>query len=104
MTEALLLLVGGSAVALAPRLLASGYSTVDLTNLEFTDWAGLTNQGPVAAVLAADQRHAFHCCVIVLPACRFCSIWWSTAWMLALNSCKPVRMIFGCLGVPPAIY
>ena len=58
MTEALLLLVGGSAVALAPRLLASGYSTVDLTNLELTDWAGLKNQGPVAAVLAAEQRHA----------------------------------------------
>ena len=57
MTEALLLLVGSSAVALAPRLLASGYSTVDLTNLELTDWAGLKNQGPVAAVLAADQRH-----------------------------------------------
>ena len=57
MTEALLLLVGSSAVALAPRLLASGYSTVDMTNLELTDWAGLTNQRPVAAVLAADQRH-----------------------------------------------
>ena len=57
MTEALLLLVGGSAVALAPRLSASGYSTVDLTNLEFTDWVRLKNQGPVAAVFAADQRH-----------------------------------------------
>ena len=57
MTEALLLLVGGSAVALAPRLSASGYSTVNLTNLDFTDWAGLTNQRPVAAVFAADQRH-----------------------------------------------
>ena len=57
MTEALLLLVGGSALALAPRLSASGYSTVDLTNFEFTDLAGLKNQGPLAAVLAADQRH-----------------------------------------------
>ena len=57
MTEALLLLVGGSAVALAPRLSASGYSTVDLTNLEFTDWVRLKNQGPMAAVFAADQRH-----------------------------------------------
>ena len=57
MTEALLLLVGGSAVALAPRLSASGYSTVNLTNLEFTDWVRLKNQGPMAAVFAADQRH-----------------------------------------------
>ena len=57
MSEALLLLVGGSAVALAPRLSASGYSTVDLTSLEFTDWVRLKNQGPVAAVFAADQRH-----------------------------------------------
>ena len=56
MSEALLLLVGGSAVALAPRLSASGYSTVDLTNLAVADWDGLKNQGPVAAVLAADQR------------------------------------------------
>ena len=57
MSEALLLLVGGSAVALAPRLSASGYSAVDLTNLAVADWNGLKNQGPVAAVLAADQRH-----------------------------------------------
>ena len=57
MTEALLLLVGSSAAALAPRLLASSYSTIDLTNLDFTDWAGPKNQGPVAAVFAADQRH-----------------------------------------------
>ena len=57
MTEALLLLVGSSAAALAPRLSASGYSTLDLTNLELTDWAALKNQGPVAAVFAADQRH-----------------------------------------------
>ena len=56
MSEALLLLVGGSAVALAPRLYASGYSAVDLTNLAVADWDGLKNQGPVAAVLAADQR------------------------------------------------
>ena len=48
---------GGSAVALPPRLSSSVYSTVNLTNLEFTDWTGLTNQGPVAAVFAADQRH-----------------------------------------------
>ena len=57
MTEALLLLVGSSAAALAPRLSASGYSTLDLTNLELTDWAALKNQGPVAAVFAANQRH-----------------------------------------------
>ena len=57
MTEALLLLVGSSAAALAPRLSASGYSTLDLTNLMLSDWAGLKNQGPVAAVFAADQRH-----------------------------------------------
>ena len=57
MTEALLLLVGSSALALAPRLSASGYSTVDLTDFELNEWAGLKNQGPVAAVLAADQRH-----------------------------------------------
>lgn len=57
MTEALLLLVGSSAAALAPRLSASGYGAVDLTNLELTDWAGLAKQRPVAAVLAADQRH-----------------------------------------------
>ena len=57
MTEALLLLVGRSALALAPRLSASGYSTVDLTDFELNEWAGLKNQGPVAAVLAADQRH-----------------------------------------------
>ena len=57
MTEALLLLVGSSAPALAPRLSASGYSTLALTNFELTDWAALKNQGPVAAVLAADQRH-----------------------------------------------
>jgi DNA-binding response OmpR family regulator len=57
MTEALLLLVGSSAAALAPRLSASGYSTLDLTNLVLTDGAALKNQGPVAAVFAADQRH-----------------------------------------------
>ena len=56
MSEALLLLVGGSAFALAPRLSASGYSAVDLTNLSLADWDGLKNQGPVAAVLAADQH------------------------------------------------
>ncbi|MDC0310131.1 winged helix-turn-helix domain-containing protein [bacterium] len=70
MTEALLLLVGSSAAALAPRLSASGYSTLDLTNLELTDWAGLTNQGPVAAVFAADQRHRiaeFRHCLSGLP-------------------------------------
>ena len=55
MSEALLLLVGGSAVVLAPCLSASGYSAVDLTNLAVADWDGLKNQGPVAAVLAADQ-------------------------------------------------
>jgi hypothetical protein len=57
MSEALLLLVGGSAVVLAPCLSALGYSFVDLTNLAVADWDGLKNQGPVAAVLAADQRH-----------------------------------------------
>ncbi len=43
MSEALLLLVGGSAVVLDPRLSASGYSAVDLTNLAFADWDGLKN-------------------------------------------------------------
>ena len=57
MSEALLLLVGGSAVVLAPCLSALGYSAVDLTNLAVADWDGLKKQGPVAAVLAADQRH-----------------------------------------------
>ena len=37
MSEALLLLVGGSVVALASRLLASGYSAVDLMHLAFAD-------------------------------------------------------------------
>ena len=57
MSEALLLLIGGSAVALAPRLSASGYSTVDLTSLAVAEWDGLEDQGPVAAILSADQRH-----------------------------------------------
>ena len=57
MSEALLLLVGGSAVALAPRLLASGYSAVDLMHLAFADWDGLDDQVPVAAVLSADHGH-----------------------------------------------
>ena len=49
--------MGGSAVALAPRLSASVYSAVDLTNLAVADWDGLEDQWPVAAVLSADQRH-----------------------------------------------
>jgi DNA-binding response OmpR family regulator len=44
-------------VALAPRLSASGYSTVDLTHLAFADWDGLEDQWPVVAVISADQRH-----------------------------------------------
>ena len=45
--EPLLLLSGASALALAPRLSASGYATVDWPNADGTD--------PMAAVLAADQ-------------------------------------------------
>jgi hypothetical protein len=104
MTEALLLLVGSSAAALAPRLSASGYSTIDLTNLEFTDWVGLKNQGPVAAVFAADQRHR-----IAEFRHRFAGL----PLLLDLvhdsvdaraEFLQTVAMIFGCLGVPPVIY
>ena len=51
------LLLGGSALALAPRLSASGYSTVDLKHLAFAYWDGLEDQWPLAAVLSADQRN-----------------------------------------------
>mgnify|MGYP003316733121 CR=1 FL=1 len=51
------LLLGGSALALAPRLSASGYSTVDFKHLAFAYWDGLEDQWPLAAVLSADQRH-----------------------------------------------
>ena len=45
--EPLLLLSGASALALAPRLSASGYATVD--------WPNADGAEPMAAVLAADQ-------------------------------------------------
>ena len=70
MTEAVLLLVGASAVALAPRLSASGYSTVDWTGSAVPGWDGPEGEAPVAAVLAADQRHriaALRHCFAGLP-------------------------------------
>ncbi len=53
--ELLLLLVGGSAVALAPRLAASGYSTVDLLSAGLTSSRVQLGEEPLGAVLAADQ-------------------------------------------------
>ena len=104
MSEALLLLVGGSAVALAPRLSASGYSAVDLTNLAVADWDGLKNQGPVAAVLAADQRQR-----IALLRHRFAGL--PLLLDLVLDSVNARAEFlqtgaddFGCPGVHPVIY
>ena len=53
--EPLLLLAGTSAVALAPRLSASGYATVDWLSAAVTSSDGSEVGAPVAAVLAADQ-------------------------------------------------
>ena len=53
--EPLLLLAGTSAVALAPRLSASGYTTVDWLSAGVTSSCGVAGDEPLAAVLAADQ-------------------------------------------------
>ena len=53
--EPLLLLVGGSAVALAPRLAASGYSTVDWLSAGVASSRVQLGEEPLAAVLASDQ-------------------------------------------------
>ena len=54
-TEPLLMLAGTSAVALAPRLSASGYTTVDWLSAGVTSSCGVAGNEPLAAVLAADQ-------------------------------------------------
>ena len=54
-TEPLLLLAGPSAVALAPRLSASGYTTVDWLSAGVTSSCGVAGDEPLAAVLGADQ-------------------------------------------------
>ena len=54
-TEPLLMLAGTSAVALAPRLSASGYTTVDWLSEGVTSSCGVAGNEPLAAVLAADQ-------------------------------------------------
>ena len=53
--DPLLLLVGASAVALAPRLAASGYSTVDWLSAGVASSTVQVGEEPLAAVLAADQ-------------------------------------------------
>ena len=54
-TEPLLLLAGTSAVALAPRLSASGYATVDWLSAGVTSSCGFAGDEPLAAVLGADK-------------------------------------------------
>ena len=54
-TEPLLLLAGTSALALAPRLSASGYTTVDWLSAGVTSSCGVAGDEPLAAVLGADQ-------------------------------------------------
>ena len=54
-TEPLVMLAGTSAVALAPRLSASGYTTVDWLSAGVTSSCGVAGNEPLAAVLAADQ-------------------------------------------------
>ena len=54
-TGPLLLLAGTSAVALAPRLSASGYTTVDWLSAGVTSSCGVAGDEPLAAVLGADQ-------------------------------------------------
>ena len=56
-TELLLLLAGTSAVALAPRLSASGYSTVDWLSAGVSSSCGVSGAEPMAALLSADHRH-----------------------------------------------
>ena len=54
-TVPLLLLAGTSAVALAPRLSASGYTTVDWLSAGVTSSCVVAGDVPLAAVLGADQ-------------------------------------------------
>ena len=54
-SDSLLLLVGSDAVALAPRLTASGYLTVDWLASGVASHAVRGGDQPVAAILAADQ-------------------------------------------------
>ena len=54
-TEPLLMLAGTSAVALAHRLSASGYTTVDWLSAGVTSGCGVAGDEPLAAVLGADQ-------------------------------------------------
>ena len=56
-TELLLLLAGTSAVALAPRLSASGYSTVDWLSAGVSSSCGGDGAEPMAALLSADHHH-----------------------------------------------
>ena len=72
-TESLLLLAGPAAVALAPRLSASGYTTVDWLSAGVASSEPMANELPLAAVLAADQtnliaelRHRFGSIPILL--------------------------------------
>ena len=53
--EPLLLLAGPSALSLAPRLAASGYSTLDWLSAGASAHASEPGESPVAAVLAANQ-------------------------------------------------
>jgi DNA-binding response OmpR family regulator len=55
-SDPLLLLAGPAAVALAPRLTASGYTTVDWLSAGVASSRAQAGQEPVAAILAADQR------------------------------------------------
>ena len=56
-TELLLLLAGTSAVALAPRLSASGYSTVDWLSAGVSSSCGGDGAEPMGALLSADHHH-----------------------------------------------
>ena len=71
----LLLLAGQTAVAVAPRLTASGYVTVDWLSAGVTSGCGSadSSDSPLAAVLSADQaglipdlRHRFGSMPILL--------------------------------------
>ena len=71
--EPLLLLAGPSAVVLAPRLAASGYTTLDWLSSGPSAHAPEPGQSPLAAVLAANQaaliqdlRHRFGAMPILL--------------------------------------
>ena len=53
--DAVVLLVGGEAVALAERLRASGYAPIDWSVGDESSLAAGSNPAPVAAILASDQ-------------------------------------------------